>query len=106
MRGSKLEAASLVQSNITDRQTKTTAGYRLGFVCYPRKVHSQRLQLLLPPLHLALDVGDAVGGLLFLVVRLAGCAQNQAVSLDASLPLAPVQIDGITMGHSLRRAVL
>ena len=91
-------------TNQTDKtnETKTTAGYRLGFVCYSRKVHSQCLQLLLPPLHLALDVGDAAGGPLFLVVCPDDLAQNKAASLHASLPLAPVQVDGVAMGHSLR----
>ena len=83
----------------------TTAGYRLCFLRYLCNIPCQRLQLLLPPLYLTLDVGDAAGGLLFLVVRPACLAQNQAVALDTRLPLAPFQIDGVAMGHSLRRAV-
>ena len=53
-----------------------------------------------------LDVGDAAGGPLFLVVRPAGSSQNQAVALNARLPLAPAQLDGGAMGHPLRRSIL
>jgi hypothetical protein len=56
--------------------------------------------------YLVFDVGDAAGDPLFLVVRSAGRAQNQAVALNARLPLAPAQLDGGAMGHSLRRGVL
>jgi hypothetical protein len=55
--------------------------------------------------YLMLDVGDAAGGPLFLVVRPAGRAQNQAAALNACLPLAPAQLDGGAMTHSLRRSV-
>ena len=52
-----------------------------------------------------LDVGDAVGGPLFLVVH-PGSSHNQAVALNARLPLTPAQLDGGALGHLLRWSVL
>ena len=71
-----------------------------------REVLCKRSKHLLPPLQLALDVRDAAGGPLFLVVRTDGFAQKQAIALNARLPLTAVQLDGGAMAHSLQRTVL
>jgi hypothetical protein len=60
------------------------------------------IHVILQYIHLVLDVGDATGGPLFLVVRPTGSSQNQAVTLNASLPLAPTQLEGGAMDHLLR----
>ena len=52
-----------------------------------------------------IDIGDAAGGPLFLVVRLADSFQNQTVDLNTHLPLAPAQLDSGAMGHLLWQGV-
>jgi hypothetical protein len=79
--------------------------YRFGFIAQPSTISAQCMKLLLPRLDLTLDIGDAACDLLLLVVSPRVHRQTQAVALDASLPLAAVQSNDITMRHSLDQGI-